>query len=93
MQTNIQSLKPSTPIVQVYLVLANPNSKVSLTFVCMGHSYLVTNAWMYQIDMMGQFVQPQQTGFQQNNFGNPNFQNNMNTGFSQQQNQQPYRGW
>jgi hypothetical protein len=45
-------------------------------------------------DMMGQFVQPQQTGFQQqNNFGNPNFQNNMNTGFNQQQNQQPYRGW
>jgi hypothetical protein len=43
--------------------------------------------------MMGQYVQPQQTGFQQNAFGQqPNFQNNMNTGFNQQ-NQQPYRGW
>lgn len=45
--------------------------------------------------MMGQFVQPQQTGFQQ--FAQQqqqpgNFQNNANTGFNQQ-NQQSYRGW
>lgn len=43
-------------------------------------------------DMMGQFVQPQQTGFQQFAQQPGNFQNNANTGFNQQ-NQQPYRGW
>ncbi|CAM0140066.1 cytoskeletal protein binding protein [Umbelopsis sp. WA50703] len=56
------------------------------------HSPSVFNGGQQQQNMMGQFVQPQQTGFQQFAQQPGNFQNNPNTGFNQQ-NQQPYRGW